>query len=237
MWSTARSEAALEARLPVPIQIRKIRSARRMRLRLDEGRGVLKLTCPPRVSRRAALQWALEQRDWIAEQLAGRSPGLPLDPGAVIPIEGLALRLHWDPVSARTPIIDGGRLICGGSPESFPSRITRHLRRLALDRMSEDVAHYCCLAGLPAAPVSIGDAATRWGSCSSRGTIRMNWRLICAPAHVRRYVVAHEVAHLRHLDHGAAFRALEAELFGRGLAAARAELRELSPVLRRIGRR
>jgi predicted metal-dependent hydrolase len=54
---------------------------------------------------------------------------------------------------------------------------------------------------------------------------------------VRRYVVAHEVAHLRHLDHGGRFKALEAQLYGPGLSEAKALLRRLGPRLRRVGRR
>jgi len=58
MWSSGRSEASLEASFPVPIEIRTIRNARRLRLRFDDGSGTLKLTCPPRTSRRKALAWA-----------------------------------------------------------------------------------------------------------------------------------------------------------------------------------
>ena len=60
MWSTGRSEAALLAALPVPIEIRPVLNARRMRLRFDEGSGTLKLTCPARTSRAKALAWALD---------------------------------------------------------------------------------------------------------------------------------------------------------------------------------
>jgi len=74
MWSNARSEAALLAELPAPIEIRPIRGARRLRLRYDDVRGLLKLTCPPRTSRRTALAWALDQRDWIETQLARSLP-------------------------------------------------------------------------------------------------------------------------------------------------------------------
>ena len=85
--------------------------------------------------------------------------------------------------------------------------------------------------------VSVGDAGTRWGSCSSQGKIRLSWRLILAPPEVRRFVVAHEVAHLVHLDHSAKFKALEARLYGPGLAEAKAALRRLGPRLRRVGLR
>ena len=70
MWSNGRSEAALEASLPAPIEIRRVRNARRLRLRFDSATGTLKLTCPWRQSRRSALAWALDQREWIDAQLA-----------------------------------------------------------------------------------------------------------------------------------------------------------------------
>jgi predicted metal-dependent hydrolase len=84
--------------------------------------------------------------------------------------------------------------------------------------------------------VSIGDADSRWGSCSAAGAIRYSWRLILAPPHVRRFVVAHEVAHRLHMDHSSAFKAAEARLYGGPVAPARLLLRRLSPVLRRVGR-
>jgi predicted metal-dependent hydrolase len=102
--------------------------------------------------------------------------------------------------------------------------------------MSEDVADYAAAAGVSPRSVSVGDAATRWGSCSSQGRIRLSWRLILAPPEVRRYVVAHEVAHLVHLHHGPEFKALEARLFGPGLGQAKAALRRIGPRLRLVGR-
>ena len=60
----------MESALPAPIEIRPLRNARRLRLRFDEATGSLRLTCPWRTSRRAALAWALDQREWIDAQIA-----------------------------------------------------------------------------------------------------------------------------------------------------------------------
>ena len=236
MWSNGRSEAALAAALPVPIEIRPIRGARRMRLRYDDVRGLLKLTCPLRTSRRAALAWALDQREWIEAQVAKSLPGEPFVPGAVVPVEGQYRRLVWTPTGSRTARLSEDELRCGGPEGGFPRRVELFLKRLALDTMSREVAEFASAAGVKPRGVTVGDAATRWGSCSSAGTIRLSWRLILAPPNVRRYVVAHEVAHLKHLDHSPNFKALEARLFGPGLAAAKAGLRRLGPRLRRLGR-
>ena len=237
MWSTGRSEAALEAALPVPINIRSLKTARRLRLRFDEASGTLKLTCPWRTSRRKALAWALDQRDWIERQLQRVEPGEPFEPGAMISLEGVDVRIVWDPAAPRIPTLIASELRIGGTEDGVARGVQQFLKRRALETMSAEVRAFAQMADVKASAVSVGDAGTRWGSCSSQGRIRLSWRLICAPPEVRRFVVAHEVAHLVHLDHSAKFKALEAKLYGPGLALAKAELRRLSPRLRRIGRR
>ena len=237
MWSTSRSEASLEAALPAPIEIRPLKSAKRLRLRFDEASGTLKLTCPWRTSRRAALAWALDQRDWIEAQLLRTEPDEPFEPGATIPLEGIEVRIVWNAAAPRTPSLHDGELRCGGPEPGLARRIETFLKRRALEIMSREIADYAAMTGVTARSVSVGDAGTRWGSCSSQGRVRLSWRLILAPPAVRRYVVAHEVAHLVHLDHGPKFKTLEARLYGPGLAEAKAVLRRLGPRLRRVGRR
>lgn len=236
MWSSARSEASLEASLPVPIEIRRLKSARRLRLRYDEILGTLKLTCPWQTSRRAALVWALDQRDWIDAQLARAEPPEPFVHGAVIPLEDRPVTISWREDWSRVPVLVAGELRCGGTQTMAPGRIERFLKLYARDLMSREIGEFAAIAGVIPSSVSIGDAATRWGSCSSARRIRMNWRLVFAPPNVRRYVAAHEVAHLVHLNHGAQFKALEAKLFGPGVSEAKAALRRIGPRLRRIGR-
>lgn len=236
MLSNARSEASLEASFPVPIEILWLRSARRLRLRFDEAAGALKLTCPWRTSRRAALAWALDQREWIDAQLARAQPPEPFVAGAWIPLDGREVRISWREDWPRAPRLVDNELRCGGPKPAVGRRIEDFLKRYARETMSRDIAEFAAVAGAAPRSVSIGDAATRWGSCSSQGRIRMSWRLILAPPEVRRYVAAHEVAHLVHLNHGQEFKALEARLLGPGVAQAKAALRRIGPRLRRIGR-
>jgi predicted metal-dependent hydrolase len=227
---------SLEVGLPVPIDVRPLKSARRFRLRFDAVTGRLKLTCPARASRRSALAWAADQRPWIEAQLARVEPLEPFNPGAIIPIEGRDVRLIWSAGGPRTAQLDAETLHCGGPIEGFARRVETFLKGYALSTMSADVEHYAASAGVTPAAVSIGDPASRWGSCSSARRIRLSWRLILAPSNARRFVVAHEVAHLVHLNHGPEFKALEARLFGAGLSEARSVLKRTGPRLRRIGR-
>jgi predicted metal-dependent hydrolase len=234
--STGRSEPLSLAGLAWPVELRPHPRARAMRLRLDEARERLTLTYPRRMSRRVALEWAQRQADWVEMQLAQLLPGEPLCPGATIPFEGRAVRLHWDECLSRTPRLSGDQLGCGGPEGAFADRIERYLRAQARARLSEATADAARRAAVSVRSVAVGDASSRWGSCSASGAIRYNWRLVLAPSHLLRWVVAHEVAHRRHMDHGPAFRALEAELYGGNVAIARAELRALGPRLKRVGR-
>lgn len=207
-----------------------------MRLRLDEARELLVLTIPKRMSRRTALQWAERQSTWVAAQLDRLQPGEPFLPGAAIPFEGRDIRLHWDQALPRSPAISGDVLQCGGPLEGFPARIGRFLRSAARQRLSQATEEAARKAGVAVQSVSVGDARSRWGSCSASGAIRYNWRIILAPPHLLRWLAAHEVAHRRHLNHGPAFKALEAELYGGDVSAARSELRSLGLRLKRVGR-
>lgn len=207
-----------------------------MRLRLDETRQCLVLTIPRRMSRRAALQWAERQSDWVEEQLRRVGPGEPFEPGAAIPFEGGEILLAWDEKHPRSPTLAGSRLQCGGPVDAFAARIERFLRAQARERLSQETARLAQMAGVTVCSVSVGDARSRWGSCSASGAIRYNWRIILAPPHLLRWLVAHEVAHRRHMNHGAAFRALEAALYGGDVPAARSELRSVGPRLKRVGR-
>ncbi len=205
-----------------------------MRLRFDERDRVLKITHPRSVRPSAVLAWAVTQKHWVEEQVGNALPAEPLVTGRMIPVEGIDVELVWDGGAPRTPFLADGKLSCGGPEAGFARRVELFLRRLALDVLSKETAEIGDRAGLEAVSVSVGDARTRWGSCSSKGAIRYSWRLILAAPEARRFVVAHEVAHLQHLDHGKSFKTLERELFGGDVVAAERLLRESAPRLRRI---
>ena len=230
------SEPLALAGLPWPIELRTHPRARRLRLMLDEPRGVLRLTVPRRVSRGTALDWARQQSAWVAAQLARIEPAEPLIAGATIPFDGGEVVLHWDEAAPRTPRLADRRLTCGGPPERFGERIARWLRDEARRRLIDETRALTARSGIADAPVSVGDAGTRWGSCSVSGAIRYSWRLLLAPPEVRAYVVAHEVAHRVHMNHGAGFHALHARLYDGDVGAARLKLRRIGPRLKRVGR-
>ena len=230
------SEPLALAGLPWPVELRTHPRARRLRLVLDEPRELLRLTVPHRVSRSVALDWARRQSAWVEAQLARIEPAEPLVAGATIPFDGGDVMLQWDACAPRTPRLVDAVLTCGGPPERFGDRIARWLRDEARQRLVEETRALAGRSGIVDAPVSVGDAGTRWGSCSVSGAIRYNWRLLLAPPAVRAYVVAHEVAHRVHMNHGPGFHALQAQLYEGDVSAARLELRRIGPRLKRVAR-
>ena len=87
--------------------------------------------------------------------------------------------------------------------------------------------------GVPTPPVAISNAQSRWGSCNSRGQVRLSWRLLQAPPHIINYVICHELAHLKQMNHSAKFYAVVEQLFP-NYKAAEKELKLLSPQLHRL---
>jgi predicted metal-dependent hydrolase len=87
--------------------------------------------------------------------------------------------------------------------------------------------------GVPTPPLSLSNARSRWGSCNSRGEVRLNWRLLQAPPHIIQYVICHELAHLKEMNHSARFYAVLASLYP-DYKQAEKDIKRLSPQLHRM---
>lgn len=208
-----------------PVRLVPHARARRYRLVFDAARAELRLTLPRRASSAKALQWAGEQRDWIAAQVGKAVAPVIVGPGARVPLFGIERRIDWDPARPRALCATDDALALGGPVETVGRRVERWLKAEALALMERESREIAAAAGLRVGRVGIGDPRSRWGSCTHGGDLRYSWRLIMAPDHVRRATVAHEVAHLRHMDHGPMFHALVGTLHDGDVAAARAWLR------------
>lgn len=197
----------------LPLVIRKLGHARRMTLRLAPDGSEARVSIPAWGRVGDAEAFARDRADWLAGQLARVPETAAIAPEATLCFRGEPLRIDWQARARRKPLIADGCVVVGGPAEGLATRLQRWLEAEALALFAEDLAHYCIRAGEAVPRLSLSRAQRRWGSCASDGTIRMNWRLIMAPDFVRRSVVAHEVAHMRHFDHSPAFHAHLAGLF------------------------
>ena len=211
-------------------------TARRIRLVVDPASGTVRLVLPRHAAMKPALAWAQGKADWIAAQRAALPQAVPFVPGAVLSVADETLTIGWTAGSRRRVERIGDTLSLSGPIETLPRRVEAWLRARALETLAAETAHYAAKAGVTVSKVAIGDARGRWGSCAGDGTIRYSWRLILAPAWVRRATVAHEVAHRVHMDHSPAFHAVVARLYEGDATAARAWLRAHGAALHWVGR-
>jgi predicted metal-dependent hydrolase len=209
--------------------------ARRVALRVDARTGGVKLIVPPRMARARALDFARENAAWIAVRLARRPVPVPYADGATIPLFGVPHRIRHRPESRGTVWLEAGEIHVAGDARHvarrvrdwLDARLRAHLAPLARDkaaRVDRRVGH-----------VTLRDTTTQWGSCARSGDLCFSLRLVFAPPEVVDYVVAHEVAHLVHHNHGARFWALAAKLTAGDMETSKAWLRRHGLALMRFG--
>lgn len=203
---------------------------------IDPASGRIRLTLPPRVSDSAGLRWARAQQGWIDAQCARLPQPRPFVPGGQVMFDDCLLTIDWHADAPRRVVAAGDQLVLGGPRDTINRRILAWMKREALTVLSAETAHYAALAGVKVSAVSVGDPRGRWGSCSSSGAIRYSWRLLLAPAWVRRATVAHEVAHRVHMNHGPDFHAMVARLYAADPTPARHWLRREGAALHWLGR-
>lgn len=209
----------------LPIELNRHARARRLTLRLAPDGSAVRITLPRWCRSQDAVAFAQVRKPWLEAQLA-KVPA-SVDPVARGTLRHLGheLTIDWDAAAPRRPIVSEGRLRLGGPRETLAPRLRRWLEGEAQRLMAADLAQYCAAAGVPVPLLRLTRAGRRWGSCSTKGIVRVNWRLVMAPEFVRRSVVAHEVAHLVHFDHSPAFHALLAQLYEGKIAEADAWLK------------
>lgn len=204
----------------LPIEISRHPRARRLTLRLAADGRAVKLTVPRWASDGEAIAFARSRAEWLTDQLARVPEARPARAGETLLYRGNEYVIAWRVDAPRKPALADGALVLGGPEASLSSRLQRWLEAQARDLLKADLEHYCARAGKAVPTLALSRAQRRWGSCSSSGTVRINWRLVQAPDVVRRSVVAHEVAHLIHFDHSPRFHALLAQIFDDDLPAA-----------------
>lgn len=178
--------------------------AKRMALRLDPKHRVMHLVVPKRVSLKTAFEFAEENRDWIREKIRALPRPVAFRDGEILPILGRDRRIVvlYNPALKYTDIqLKKNELLVLTNKIDPSARIRRFLIEFARERVSEMTFEKAALIRRRVADVEVKDTKSRWGSCGEDGRICYSWRLIFAPLKALDYVVAHEVAHLIHMDH------------------------------------
>jgi len=188
-----------------PVDFRPHPQARHIKLRTDPARRTILITMPPLTRRADALAFAHSQKIWILQSFAKAGVSIRLRPGEHFPFRGIERQIIWSSDQTRMIRLGEEAIYLGGPQDSVGNRLTLWLKAQARTAIARDTAFYCERAGEQPVKSGLSNARRRWGSCSAERRIRINWRLIMAPDFVRRSVIAHEIAHLRHMNHSADF--------------------------------
>lgn len=192
------------------VALRRRPMARRLTLRVSSVTGDVVLTLPERTDLAAAQRFADAHGGWIAARLDRVPRKVAFVHGAVVPLRGVPHRIvHWSTVSGATEATldsqgDAVIAVAGEAPH-VARRVKEFLEREAKRDLTAAVRRHAATVGAPAKRVTVRDTKSRWGSCSSKGYLNFSWRLVLAPPFVLDYLAAHEVGHLKEMNHSHRF--------------------------------
>jgi hypothetical protein len=225
---------ALAPAARIPVRWRASARARRVSLRICPREGAVVVTLPPRAGRRAGLALIREHEAWVLEHLAALTPPVEFAPGVVLLLGGEPHVIRHEPRARGGAFLEGRAIVVTGAREFLGRRVADFLRSEAKRRIAALAQPHAVALGVALRPIRVKDTRSRWGSCAPDGTMAFSWRLVMAPNWVTDYVVAHEVAHLRELNHSPRFWALVDSLSPHRDAAVE-WLRAEGPALLRVG--
>jgi len=191
----------------------RFRRARRRSIGLAIDADGLRVSAPNHAAMADVEAFIREKSRWVLQKLAQwrstpRAPLLTWRAGEAIALQGVPAILEF--ARDRKDIcLQDGRLILGAasneSPAALRTRAIAWIKQLAYAVLTERLAHYASRLGVATPSLALSSARTRWGLCHADGRVRLNWRLIHLPPQLADYVVAHELAHLREMNHSARF--------------------------------
>lgn len=187
----------------ITIYLSKRKKQRNLRLRVDDE-GLVHLSVPFFVSEKKALTFAQENLDWIIKQQNQREKIL-FQTGSCVSILGKDYIIRHDKNQKTGIVIKEKELIVGGEEDFLHRRIVNFSKKELLKYIYEKAF---CMAGIidkKINKITLKDISTRWGSCSSKGNLNFCFKIAFAPLFVIDYLIAHEVSHLKEMNHSDRF--------------------------------
>ncbi|QKY19617.1 M48 family metallopeptidase [Halolamina sp. CBA1230] len=211
MSETAAREVDLSG-TTVEYELRRSADATRPRIDVDLH-GVTVVI--PEGSRRRPGEFLREKASWVVEKhrefqrYRERVPDRTFESGASFPVLGTERELVVEP-ARRNELTDETIHLRRSAVEqsSVKRALESFYRSLAREQFTARADQFAPEMGVEYGGIEVRNQKTKWGSCSSNGTLGLNWRLMLAPPEIVDYIVVHELAHLREMNHGEAFWAI-----------------------------
>ena len=186
------------------IKVKKSSTAKKLVLRIDEKNRCPVLSVPKYCLKKQALKFLQENEVWIINMLAKLPQKSDFYIGEEISFFGEKYTIFHDAKHKGT-CFENKMLKVGGDELFLHRRVKDFLKKQAMEKLAESSLEKAKKIGVSISSVSIKDTKSRWGSCSTKGNINYNWRIILAPINVIEYLVCHEVCHLKHPNHSSDF--------------------------------
>ena len=201
----------------------------------------LVIHAPKRISQSQLEDIIVQKADWVLRKLASitanRIPEIQWQHGEQLLFLGNAITLTIEH-NTRSKVVEYEpgvlQLAMPNQDEMLIARkVVQWYKKQAITDFTRRLEIFSSKLGVKFTSLTLSNAASRWGSCNSKKEIRLNWRLLQAPPHIINYVVCHELAHIKEMNHSAKFWATVASIFP-DYKAAEKELKALSPQLHRF---
>jgi len=199
--------------LGAPVEVRRHPGARRLTLRVSRTRRTVIVTLPVQCNIDEAGSFITRNIAWVRERLDSLPAAVPFLHDVFIPLRGQPHRVLFVGPARRSPVTRSTaapypELQVSGHAEHAPRRLKDWLSKEAHRDLEARVAFHAGRLRVTPKRIAVRDQTSRWGSCSTTGVLSFSWRLILAPPEILDYVAAHEVAHLKEMNHGPRFWAL-----------------------------
>ena len=202
----------LDPNFKISCLIRKSNRARRINLRIRSKEKAV-LTLPRWTSYREGLSFLSNQKKWLEQKIKTFAVTQKLSEyfieGGQIWINKSPIFLSWSVNNNRkkvfSEVLEDALQLDLPTTDTIENYLFKFLRELARENLKSRLFTLAAKAELNCENVRIGNQRSRWGSCSARSTISLNWRLILLPYEIADYVIFHELAHLKHLNHSLQF--------------------------------
>lgn len=202
----------------------------------------LVIHAPKRISQSHIESLIVLKADWIRKKLdalsANKIAAMQWQHGEQLWLLGnaIALAVQYDVRSRAVDYVPGVLQLAmpnHNEPSAVARKVLQWYKKQALTDFSRRLALFSTKLGVPVPTLFLSNARSRWGSCNSKKEVRLNWRLLQAPPHIINYVICHELAHLKEMNHSARFWAVVASIYP-DYKVAEKELKAWSPKLHQI---
>ena len=193
------------------IFLRQNSNSRRITLRISALDGKITITGPNYIGFKEFKEFAESKKSWLKSKRKCFEPTIFVSEGTKIPIVGIDTKVSISDVREPKKV---GSILFVSEKKPVSTQVKKYLKeicRIHLDYMCKEFAERL---GSKFHKITLRDTRSRWGSCSNDANLMFSWRLIMAPENILAYVAAHEVAHLKHMDHSKDFWETVEYLFG-----------------------